>query len=639
MQEASNRRIPSVVVTVAVTAVVACVGYLWFHTRNKKRKVPTKRHVAAHALHVLSQPVKGNEAEELILPPDCDLIRSCSAYEYMLADRPFTVIVCSDSKATAEAVTLLLEDLEFNQSINSTEDAMVNGIPWLIGMDAEWVSNGPIALLQLSSETVCVLIQMQRLTEMPSELKDLLSNKKIIKTGVAIDGDAKRLSQGYGLEVRGCVDVRGVVERMGDGYQEFAHRGLHKLVHEILDADLLKDMEVRCGNWEEPDLELLQILYASADSFFSREIFQVLFDEKFKSDDGKRSMKTLQSTFWSWVKGLVDVTYVASKKQSSGTPTGKSSNRKDPELQAQKALKKIAPRKTPLYENCKIYAPDGTLLCTVNEKKIRWYLEHEEELAVELPRESESDPIAIQLKFNPKGPGHAGDDFYLSEKHNHCVVCGHEDKYIRFRVIPGSYRKFFPDGLKSHSSHDIVLLCPPCAVRANAYVTRMQSTIAEEYDIPLGGQVIDEAEVKKYTTFIKIRSLSFKLESEENLPPARQVRFYTDILSYIGTYEPELIFEGDQESAEATQHYQKVIRGIVSREFPLGMKQKPQLKSHGELVVEKIMSQPTEELCKTELKKFIRKWRVEFLENMKPAFLSPHWSVDHEDISPDIRVK
>ena len=31
-------------------------------------------------------------------------------------------------------------------------------------------------------------------------------------------------------------------------------------------------------------------------------------------------------------------------------------------------------RKTPLYHNCQLKAPDGTLLSTVDQKKIDWYL-------------------------------------------------------------------------------------------------------------------------------------------------------------------------------------------------------------------------------------------------------------------------
>lgn len=31
-------------------------------------------------------------------------------------------------------------------------------------------------------------------------------------------------------------------------------------------------------------------------------------------------------------------------------------------------------RKSPLYDNCFLYAPDGQPLCTCDKKKARWYL-------------------------------------------------------------------------------------------------------------------------------------------------------------------------------------------------------------------------------------------------------------------------
>ena len=43
-------------------------------------------------------------------------------------------------------------------------------------------------------------------------------------------------------------------------------------------------------------------------------------------------------------------------------------------------------RRKPLYDNCRLLAPDGTLLSTVDHRKIQWYLARE--LGCELTSQS-----------------------------------------------------------------------------------------------------------------------------------------------------------------------------------------------------------------------------------------------------------
>jgi len=77
------------------------------------------------------------------------------------------------------------------------------------------------------------------------------------------------------------------------------------------------------------------------------------------------------------------------------------------------------------------------------------------------------------------------DNFYIADRVNKCVVCGAIDNYTRFHVVPSLYRVHFPDVLKSHRSHDIVLLCFKCHERASQFQDHGKRQIAEEYGIPL----------------------------------------------------------------------------------------------------------------------------------------------------------
>ncbi|VFQ62172.1 unnamed protein product [Cuscuta campestris] len=136
--------------------------------------------------------------------------------------------------------------------------------------------------------------------------------------------------------------------------------------------------------------------------------------------------------------------------------------------------------KSPVYHNCRIYANDGRLLCYCDRRKLEWYLNRS------LAKLVEENPPAIMLLFEPKGrPEDEDNDFYIQSKKNICVGCGEGNHYLRYRIIPSCYRMHFPEHLKSHRSHDIVLLCVDCHEIAHAAAERFKKKIAAEYGIPL----------------------------------------------------------------------------------------------------------------------------------------------------------
>jgi hypothetical protein len=160
----------------------------------------------------------------------------------------------------------------------------------------------------------------------------------------------------------------------------------------------------------------------------------------------------------------------------------------------------------------------GVQLCTCSQKKIDWYIKRG--IAT---LESGCEAPTIRLRFEPNGRTHAADQYYLADKANHCAVCGDTKQYLRHRcspqinaiasfvlttaeathggrgppldclarlhcldcscadwlwlvdththsVVPPCYRQHFPDAMKSHLSHDIVLLCVPCKQTVNTAV-------------------------------------------------------------------------------------------------------------------------------------------------------------------------
>jgi len=94
----------------------------------------------------------------------------------------------------------------------------------------------------------------------------------------------------------------------------------------------------------------------------------------------------------------------------------------------------------------------------------------------------------VQLKFEPSARPDEDDSYYLHFKENLCVVCGNKENYSRKNIVPHEYRKFFPDCMKDHHSHDIVLLCPSCHRLSSIYDEQLRQKLAGEYDAPLGNK-------------------------------------------------------------------------------------------------------------------------------------------------------
>ena len=101
-----------------------------------------------------------------------------------------------------------------------------------------------------------------------------------------------------------------------------------------------------------------------------------------------------------------------------------------------------------------MFAPDGVLIANVDRKKAMWYVDNN------LATLKSEEPLSITLKFEPNGRSNVGEEsFYTADRQNICVMCGTTENLCRFHVVPTIYRTHLPDVLKSHRSHDIVLLC------------------------------------------------------------------------------------------------------------------------------------------------------------------------------------
>ncbi|XP_044323457.1 protein RRP6-like 3 isoform X3 [Triticum aestivum] len=217
---------------------------------------------------------------------------------------------------------------------------------------------------------------------------------------------------------------------------------------------------------------------SSAASILSRNVQTHGLDSKKSSE-----VKDLVRKICAWRDLMLSLkqtnifAFASSGEKLSTTPPNKKASRES-------FIKKFS-CKSPVYHNCRIYASDGRLLCYCDRKKLEWYIQRD------LAKLVEDNPPGIMLLFEPKGrPEDEDNEFYIQSKKNICVGCGEKSHYIRYRIIPSCYRMHFPEHLKSHRSHDIVLLCVDCHEIAHSAAEKYKRRLAEELGIPLFVQKI-----------------------------------------------------------------------------------------------------------------------------------------------------
>eukprot|EP00803_Ostreobium_quekettii_P004481 evm.model.scf_2336.1 EVM.evm.TU.scf_2336.1 scf_2336:1322-8896(+) len=138
--------------------------------------------------------------------------------------------------------------------------------------------------------------------------------------------------------------------------------------------------------------------------------------------------------------------------------------------------------KRQVYSNCIMLAMDDELLCYSDRRRLEWYV------SKGLADKVADEPYTIKLRFQHStadDENFGAHQFYVRGRLNRCVVCGEDNHYLRYRIVPTCYRKHFPDAHKSHRSHDIVLLCVDCHHKAQIVTDKVKKMIASEYGIPL----------------------------------------------------------------------------------------------------------------------------------------------------------
>ena len=468
----------------------------------------------------------------------------------------------------------------------------------LMAVDLEWVQKSvvPIALLQLSFPNGhCYLINHHQ--KIPNFVLDLFTNEQILKIGVGIlDEDLKKFKEKWSIEPKGLVDLRHVALKF---YPNLNKLGVQSLTQTFLKINLDKDWRIRASNWENDPLSDRQIAYAANDVLTVMSILLTITFNNFSVSN----FDELLSQSYEICSQFVDRRFSKKFKSKSRSPAPA------PQSNSQKKVPKNGHSvlSRPLYDNSRLEAPDGELLCVCDSKKALWYV------SKNLGKVIENSPtLTVRLNFEPAGrpKGQAG-DYYLAAKNNFCVVCGVDKCCLRKYIVPHEYRKLFPEVMRDHQSHDVLLMCLNCHQASNRLDHQMRSKLAT-----ISGSPLDEiiSKTKEDFDLKAIRSAGRALlkDFERNKIPMERK---SELIRILKEH-----FEKDELGFEIIEAAANIDTCIQNEDYV----------SHAQSVVTYFAE--NEGILKLE-----KLWRQHFLDSMKPQFLPPNWSIDHQEDRLSVR--
>lgn len=273
-------------------------------------------------------------------------------------------------------------------------------------------------------------------------------------------------------------------------------------------------------------------------------------------------------------------------------------------------------RKNQIYGNCKVYSPSGNLMFLCVEKKANWYLNRVDDnsgqpIAKEI---CHINPVLnflmtiffikpkgkrVQLLFQPKNEGNLGDKYALSQKENRCVITGSYDLELltKHHITPYCYRTHMPEIYKSANSHDVVPIMDEKHYEYEREADKLKEKIAKMYNAPLEGvSTID------HTLFYAIKSAVALKNHEDKMP--------------------KQIVDAHKEKIRAYTGRKNVTQSILDNLTSIDYKEAVRAKSHGEIVVEKLIKEGDEAI-----QDFVEMWREHFIKYAKPKYMPKHWDV------------
>ena len=175
--------------------------------------------------------------------------------------------------------------------------------PEFVGFDCEWNSkanvcadctaafdreSSQVSLLQIAHSSIIVLIRMHCFapSAVPHSLRAFLSDNKILKVGVGIYYDCKKLKRSHGLNVRGWIEINKEFRQSVGEKQQLAlydaaniqFNGFASLAT-LCEVVLRREMQFKSARFEkvwDATYDHAQTMYAAEDALVGFQIFEAL---------------------------------------------------------------------------------------------------------------------------------------------------------------------------------------------------------------------------------------------------------------------------------------------------------------------------------------------------------------------------
>jgi len=269
-----------------------------------------------------------------------------------------------------------------------------------------------------------------------------------------------------------------------------------------------------------------------------------------------------------------------------------------------------------VYGGCRVYSPKGNLMFLCDEKKVNWYLDRTDKetgspLAIKINHINpflnslmtffgiSPKNIRIKLQFEPKDEGNKNDKYALTKKENRCVITGDTnlEQLTKHHITPYCYRMFMPAEYKEANSHDVVPIIAEKHYEYERKADELKKVIAKKYNAPLNGDVS-----VNHKLFYAIKSAYALKNHGDKMPKASE--------------------EIHKETIRAYTCQKRVTEKIIEELVEKGFKEASKIKSHGEIVMDKLVIEGKEAI-----QEFVEMWRNHFLKHAKPRYMPKNWDV------------
>jgi ribonuclease D len=124
------------------------------------------------------------------------------------------------------------------------------------------------SLVQLAASEGVYIFQLRHISSY-GPLADILADKKILKAGISVDDDIRKLNNMVTFKPSGFVELASLAAKAG-----FKNMGLRGLAALLFGFRISK--QTQCSRWDVSTLVHSQIAYAATDAWVCREIYFAL---------------------------------------------------------------------------------------------------------------------------------------------------------------------------------------------------------------------------------------------------------------------------------------------------------------------------------------------------------------------------